>query len=81
MIPEKAKLIHDNSQAFLVLHQHFHQFIRRHRLRNDRYATDMLGPILRILEKLGRMDIPDNIVNILVIHQYLRKSCLDKLRT
>ena len=27
------------------------------------------------------MDIPDNIVNILVIHQYLRKSCLDKLRT
>ena len=76
-----AKLVHDNSQALLLLHQQFHQFIRRHRLRNDRYATDMLGPILRILEKLGRMDIPDNIVNILVIHQYLRKSCLDKLRT
>ena len=76
-----AKLIHDNSQALLLLHQQFHQFIRCHRLRNDRYATDMLGPILRILEKLGRMDISDNVVNILVIHQYFRKSCLDKLRT
>ena len=73
-----AKLIHDDAEAFLLLQKHLHEFLCRHRLRNERHLADVVLPVFGRPEHLGRMDIPFDMVNILFIDDDLGVPALNE---
>ena len=76
-----AELIHHHSNAFLVTEQLFHQFVGSHCFGDNGNRTYMGCPVIRMFKQLGRVDIANYIINILLVNQYLRQTCLNETGT